>query len=579
MRNRKSAFTLIEVLIFVSIFTTLFVSIASSTTQFLRNSKTSETKILATRYTEELIEWLKGEKEEDWATFVNIRSSLTGVTWCFNQGTSWVTSESCTDYSLVNTFKREAKLTTFDDTKTQVNVEVKVVWEEAGKQREVKVNTVFTIPEDTALAIFIGDTPTPIPTSSPATPTPGGPTLTPTPGPGAISILHCNDAASGGGGYAGPCWDPAYLANGNPNPWQESIVKAIAQGESQPQLISLANQRSGSTRQLAFYRDNKINLLTCSSSCFNGPANWTETTLKTFPAGDPAPTSMSSEYNQIAYYQNGALKVVYCCSGGAWAEKTAKTFTTAPEYIQISPDYVNNINQLAYLHEGSVKLLSCPAFQSGTDPCPDNIWTEKIITTASSEPGQEAFSGARHLHLTHTRRNVFDPNPPEYANVPTLFYLAYNPVGGPDYAHQRVLQCHSPSCDDFFYEVPDPWAFDSISFLTGVTGIAEGSPRFASLIYSGPSEYLDYITYLDCYGTSVEFYCPSINPGVLTYRVKTFSASQGPQRVSSAIGPDHQIAYFSQEGVAGASTREPIPEGSESLLDRFIKLIKSILVL
>ncbi|MDO8498060.1 MAG: type II secretion system protein, partial [bacterium] len=65
----KSAFSLIEVLVFTSILSIFFVAAATVTTVSLRNLKISERKIIATRYMEDVASWLRAQKESDWNTF------------------------------------------------------------------------------------------------------------------------------------------------------------------------------------------------------------------------------------------------------------------------------------------------------------------------------------------------------------------------------------------------------------------------------------------------------------------------------------------------------------------------------
>ena len=79
MRTKKKSFTLIEVLIFVTILSLFFVVASAVTITSLQNLKVQEHKILATRYAEELLEWLRGEKEVDWNKFINYRGN-----YCFN---------------------------------------------------------------------------------------------------------------------------------------------------------------------------------------------------------------------------------------------------------------------------------------------------------------------------------------------------------------------------------------------------------------------------------------------------------------------------------------------------------------
>jgi len=147
-----NGFSLIEVLIFVSILSIFFVVATSVTVVSLRNMKINEHKILATYYAEELAEWLRDQKEADWTEFINKSSE----TYCFKTTPitdDWLTKVSgdCapSDYLITangqpTIFLRNAVL----DGTNQVNIKITVSWTELGNNYEVPLATVFTRWED-----------------------------------------------------------------------------------------------------------------------------------------------------------------------------------------------------------------------------------------------------------------------------------------------------------------------------------------------------------------------------------------------------------------------------------------------
>lgn len=143
--KKNAAFSLIEVLVFTSILSLFFVVAAAVTTASLRNMKINEHKILATRYAEELLEWLRGEKETDWNAFVNNRSNKN---YCFSISpiTSWPSPGSCPANGGLNPpiYKREVTLTTTGGG-FQVRVSIVVSWQDLGHTYSVPINTVFSI--------------------------------------------------------------------------------------------------------------------------------------------------------------------------------------------------------------------------------------------------------------------------------------------------------------------------------------------------------------------------------------------------------------------------------------------------
>lgn len=158
MNIKKKGFTLIEVLIFVAILSLFFVAAAAATIASLRNLKIQEHKILATRYAQELLEWLRGEKEENWggehySIGYPVDSFTEKVTQfgsdqalCFND-LNWNNDFPC-DYNLNSLFKRTV---TFSWNETpegfiyQVNTSILVEWQELGNTYQVPINTVLTI--------------------------------------------------------------------------------------------------------------------------------------------------------------------------------------------------------------------------------------------------------------------------------------------------------------------------------------------------------------------------------------------------------------------------------------------------
>jgi len=144
MITSKKSFTLIEVLIFLAILSLFFVAAAAVTIVSLRNLKVQEHKILATRYGEELLEWLRGEKEADWNQFTTHND-----TYCFNSLpiNNWpAASGSClSDSFLNNLYKREVTLNPQGSPPYQVNVSITVSWQELGQSYQVPINSIFTI--------------------------------------------------------------------------------------------------------------------------------------------------------------------------------------------------------------------------------------------------------------------------------------------------------------------------------------------------------------------------------------------------------------------------------------------------
>ncbi|OGK15588.1 hypothetical protein A3H80_03730 [Candidatus Roizmanbacteria bacterium RIFCSPLOWO2_02_FULL_37_19] len=135
--------TLLEVLIFITILSFVFIGVAITTTSSLQRTQYNQHKILATHYAEELEEWMRGEKEADWTSFVNKSAALPGRIYCFNSTTiAWPSVGNCSGvYGLVNTFKREA---TLSGTGSQITVNINIEWQEASNLFSIPIDTVFS---------------------------------------------------------------------------------------------------------------------------------------------------------------------------------------------------------------------------------------------------------------------------------------------------------------------------------------------------------------------------------------------------------------------------------------------------
>jgi type II secretory pathway pseudopilin PulG len=142
----NKAFSLIEVLVFTAVLGLFFVAAMAVTTFNLRNMKIQEHKILATRYAEEAVEWLKQEKEDDWSVFIT--HNPVSSNYCLNSSLNWNSPSLCGEvYTLGTIFKRELLITNFGSPVDQVNTTITVTWKEGTNSFNVTIPTVFKLLE------------------------------------------------------------------------------------------------------------------------------------------------------------------------------------------------------------------------------------------------------------------------------------------------------------------------------------------------------------------------------------------------------------------------------------------------
>jgi len=142
-KKLQKGFSLIEVLVFVTILGLFFVAAAAITLFSLRNMKVSEHRIIATHYAEELLSWMKNEKDDNWNDFMDNASAGVGTYYCFSS-LSWpASSGSCTTEKLDSIYTRQALLTLVNS--SQVSVNITVNWDDSNITYSVPLNTVFTL--------------------------------------------------------------------------------------------------------------------------------------------------------------------------------------------------------------------------------------------------------------------------------------------------------------------------------------------------------------------------------------------------------------------------------------------------
>ena len=151
MKKAQMGFSMVEVLVFVSVVAMFFVVAAAISSFSLQIAKSNENKILATRYAEELLEWLRGEKEVDWEQFKeNTIPDDTTKNYCFYEktfGSNWNNTSklnaACSGFELGSVFNRDLTVTPTSDS-NQVSINVTVSWRDGPNTFTVPVKTVFS---------------------------------------------------------------------------------------------------------------------------------------------------------------------------------------------------------------------------------------------------------------------------------------------------------------------------------------------------------------------------------------------------------------------------------------------------
>lgn len=163
----QKGFSLLEILIFVTIVSLIFVATASYMISLTRTMRVNEHRVIATQYADEVMEWLRSEREEDWNRFSQKAATGVGITYCFNNDILLTTtvddmrSASNPSGSIINTacanyngivgrapviYKREVVLKKDAEPATTIEAIITVSWVEDGTvNQQVPVTATFSI--------------------------------------------------------------------------------------------------------------------------------------------------------------------------------------------------------------------------------------------------------------------------------------------------------------------------------------------------------------------------------------------------------------------------------------------------
>ncbi len=133
--------SLFEVVTALGVVTVIIVALVALASSSIHNSNFSKDKALATRYSQEATEWLRGERDTNWDIFA--AKALTS-TWCL-PSLSWISASvgTCDNEFIPNTlFQREIYFNIID-AKT-IEVQTVVSWEDSKGVHQVNSATTLT---------------------------------------------------------------------------------------------------------------------------------------------------------------------------------------------------------------------------------------------------------------------------------------------------------------------------------------------------------------------------------------------------------------------------------------------------
>lgn len=141
MLNKKnSGQTIVELLVALGIATVVIVALVGASVGSLSNANFAKTQGEATRVSREAMEWLRGQRDQDWNSF----ASRSGNTWCLQTLGFPLRAGACSASQVIpgTILIREATLTSTAD--NTLEALVLVYWADSRGRHEVRLNSRLT---------------------------------------------------------------------------------------------------------------------------------------------------------------------------------------------------------------------------------------------------------------------------------------------------------------------------------------------------------------------------------------------------------------------------------------------------
>ena len=138
----KKGQSLFEVVIAVGVIGIIIAGVVSLAASSIRNSTFTRNNSLATRYAQEAIEWMRGERDADWVIFRSY-AEVAGNMYCLDT-LSWADARSCNSGEYISGTILTRKVIFSSITPTAVSADVSVLWTDSQGTHQVATSTIFT---------------------------------------------------------------------------------------------------------------------------------------------------------------------------------------------------------------------------------------------------------------------------------------------------------------------------------------------------------------------------------------------------------------------------------------------------
>ena len=135
--------SLFEVVVAIGVIAIVIVGIVSVATSTIRNTSFTRNKALATRYTQEAIEWLRGQRDTNWVTF-HTNADTPPRIYCLDT-LSWTNSGVCGASETIGGDTILLRQVAFSNiVPAEITANVTVSWTDSQGTHQVTTSTVFT---------------------------------------------------------------------------------------------------------------------------------------------------------------------------------------------------------------------------------------------------------------------------------------------------------------------------------------------------------------------------------------------------------------------------------------------------
>lgn len=134
--------SIVEVIIALAVMVLVLVALVRATIVAVRNANFAKNQAQATQYSEELLEWLRSERDTDWDNFVSYAGSGSATSYCF-QSLSWPSSGSCSPgQEIAGIFLRQGSLN--ETAADRVEIVIAVTWQDSSGTHQSTLTSYLT---------------------------------------------------------------------------------------------------------------------------------------------------------------------------------------------------------------------------------------------------------------------------------------------------------------------------------------------------------------------------------------------------------------------------------------------------